>query len=297
MPDVKKQHYVPRFYLRSFTGQDGYLYAVKRESDGLGRMFKTKPEGICFERYLHEVEKRTSIDGERFIEKGSVEKALSKMEKDLADSYRALMDHLDAGGFSDSNEACTLLERLILLISLLIVRSPGYLKSSRNNAASFASELETQGFLTVADRKKLATEGFGGEFESIVELAIQDVALFKFCEGSPLYSLASLMLGMDCCFYVAPEGSEFITSSFPFFFGWADIQDDNPYCIYFPLSPRYGVLFNQRSERDCSGGISHIDSVVVDMLNRVLAYGSESWDFLIARDRGVLGNACGGEAG
>lgn len=43
MSDVKKQHYVPRFYLKSFTNQDGSLYAVKREPSGLGRIFQTKP--------------------------------------------------------------------------------------------------------------------------------------------------------------------------------------------------------------------------------------------------------------
>lgn len=77
MSDVKKQHYVPRFYLKSFTNQDGFLYAVKREPSGLGRKFQTKPEGICFEKYLHEVKRRTPIDRERFIEQGSAEKALS----------------------------------------------------------------------------------------------------------------------------------------------------------------------------------------------------------------------------
>lgn len=46
MSDVKKQHYVPRFYLKSFANQDGFLYAVKREPDGLGHIFKIKPEGI-----------------------------------------------------------------------------------------------------------------------------------------------------------------------------------------------------------------------------------------------------------
>lgn len=128
MSDVKKQHYVPRFYLKSFTNQDGFLYAVKREPSGLGRIFQTKPEGICFEKYLHEVKRRTLIDRERFIEQGSAEKALSKMENDLAYDYRLLIEHLDAGVFSDTDETCELLERLILLISLLLVRSPKYLK-------------------------------------------------------------------------------------------------------------------------------------------------------------------------
>lgn len=46
MSDVKKQHYVPRFYLKSFANPDGFLYAVKHEPDGLGHIFKTKPKAF-----------------------------------------------------------------------------------------------------------------------------------------------------------------------------------------------------------------------------------------------------------
>lgn len=288
MSDVKKQHYVPRFYLKSFTNQDGFLYAVKREPDGLGHIFKNKPEGICFERYLHEVKRRAPIHGERFIEQGSAEKALSKMENGLANSYRRLIKQLDAGGFSDTDETCELLERLILLISLLLVRTPKYLKRIRSNAATYAAELESGGFLTEDDRKEMDAEGFGGEFESIVELAIQDVALFKFCEGAPLYSLVSSMLKMDCSFFVAPEGSEFIASSLPVFPEWVDIQDSDPYSIYLPLSPRYGVVFKQKSEDDRLVSISHIDGAAVNVINHALMHSNDSWDFLIARDRECL---------
>lgn len=70
MSDVKKQHYVPRFYLKSFTNQDGFLYAVKREPSGLGRIFQTKPEGICFEKYLHEIKRRTQLMGSDLLNRG-----------------------------------------------------------------------------------------------------------------------------------------------------------------------------------------------------------------------------------
>lgn len=46
MPGVKNQHYVPRFYLRSFTDDTGHLYAVRRDASGLGTVFRAKPERI-----------------------------------------------------------------------------------------------------------------------------------------------------------------------------------------------------------------------------------------------------------
>lgn len=215
------------------------------------------------------------------------------MENDLAYDYRLLIEHLDAGGFSDTDETCELLERLMLLIALLLVRSPKYLKRVRSNAASYAAELEAEGFLTEVDRKEMDAEGFGEEFESIVELAIQDAALFKFCEGAPLYSLVSLMLRMDCGFFVAPEGSEFLTSSLPIFPEWSDIRESDPCSIYFPLSPRYGVAFKQKSENDRLVSISHIDGAAVDVVNRAIMRGNDSWDFLIARDYECLESLVG----
>lgn len=59
MPGVKNQHYVPRFYLRSFTDDSGYLSAVRRDASGLKPVFRTKPENVCAENYLYEVKRRT----------------------------------------------------------------------------------------------------------------------------------------------------------------------------------------------------------------------------------------------
>ena len=55
MPGVKNQHYVPRFYLRSFTDELGYLSAARRDAGGLKPVFRTKPENVCAENYLYEV--------------------------------------------------------------------------------------------------------------------------------------------------------------------------------------------------------------------------------------------------
>lgn len=35
MPGVKNQHYVPRFYLKSFTDEAGCLSAIRRDAGGL----------------------------------------------------------------------------------------------------------------------------------------------------------------------------------------------------------------------------------------------------------------------
>lgn len=49
MPGVKNQHYVPRFYLKSFTDDSGYLSVVRRDAGGLKPVFRTRPENVCAE--------------------------------------------------------------------------------------------------------------------------------------------------------------------------------------------------------------------------------------------------------
>lgn len=36
MTAVKQQHYLPQFYLRSFTDERGFLHVVRRSGDHLG---------------------------------------------------------------------------------------------------------------------------------------------------------------------------------------------------------------------------------------------------------------------
>lgn len=66
MSDVKKQHYVPQFYLRSFT-DDGFLYAAGRGTNGVGSVFKTRTDGVCAERYLYEIRSRVPKAEDAFV--------------------------------------------------------------------------------------------------------------------------------------------------------------------------------------------------------------------------------------
>lgn len=171
---------------------------------------------------------------------------------------------------------------------MLIVRNPVYLNAERDSADDFANQLKASGFLTGEDRTALKAEGFEGEFNSIVEFALQGVVLFNLTDDTPLHSLVSLMRGMDCCFCVAPDGPEFITSSYPVLAEWADRKDDDPYSIYFPLSPRYGALFKRKTDGERLVSISPIVSSMVDTLNDALINGNDAWDCLISRDRECL---------
>ncbi|VYU11224.1 Uncharacterised protein [Collinsella aerofaciens] len=259
MSDVKKQHYVPQFYLRSFT-DDGFLYAAGRGTNGVGSAFKTRTDGVCAERYLYEIRRRVPKAEDAFVKKGAAEHTLGKIENILASKYESLLGYLDVRKFPSRDVTCEILDHLICLMSMLIVRNPVYLNAERGSADDFANQLKASGFLTEEDRTALKAEGFEGEFNSIVEFVLQGIVLFNLTDSTPLLSLVSLMREMDCCFCVAPDGSEFITSSYPAFAEWADLKDADPYSIYFPLSPRYGAFFKRKSDSERLVSISPINS-------------------------------------
>ena len=228
MPGVKNQHYVPRFYLRSFTDDPGYLSVVRRDAGGLTRVFLSKPEYVCAENYLYEVRRRASGGEVGFIEKGVIEDALGKIENELAPNYRSLLSYLDSGKLPKGEECVELISRLAFLLAFFIVRNPKWLNEVRGNAGARSTELLSSGFFSDEDISQMVLAGYEEE-----------------CDKDP------------CGFY-------------------------------FPLSPRYAVVFEQRLEEERCVSISHLADFAVDSLNRMLMNGDGLWEFLIARDRSIL---------
>lgn len=142
MPGVKNQHYVPRFYLKSFTDDSGYLSVVRRDAGGLKPVFRTKPENVCAENYLYEVRRRGSQGDDGFIEKGVIEDKLGKTESKLAPAYQSLLNCLDRGELLKNKDGVDL---VIELVAFLIARNPMWLNEVRGAACNRSKELEATG--------------------------------------------------------------------------------------------------------------------------------------------------------
>ena len=244
--------------------------------------------GVCAERYLYEVKARAAGHEGAYIEKGSVEKNLGKIENRIAPVYRRILECLDGGCFPRGPVRAELISGMCCLIASFLVRNPGWLECVRGNASLRAEELLADGFLTDDDVKQMAEEGFVGEFEAFVELAYLDTALFKTDKGSPMQALIDPLLGMDCLFLVAPDSTEFVTASLPAFAAWVDVHDHDPAGVYFPLSPRYAVVLRCKADSEGPVSISHASKELVDSFNRCIMNGNGAWDVLIARARAVL---------
>ena len=137
------------------------------------------------------------------------------------------------------------------------------------------------------DIGQMSDEDSRGELEALVELGIMDAALFSTAEGAPMRTLVDLMFDKDCCFFKSPGETAFITASFPVYTAWASEADANPATIYFPLSPRFAVVFREGAGE----GLVCIEDASVELvasLNRILMNGNDAWEMLIASDRDVL---------
>lgn len=142
---------MPRFYLRSFTDDSGYLSVVRRDAGGLKPIFLTKPENVCAENYLYEFRRREALGEDGFVEKGTIEDALGRIENDLASAYRSLLSYLDSGKMPKGEACVELITQLAFLLAFLIVRNPRWLNEVRGNAGAHSVELLSSGFFSDED--------------------------------------------------------------------------------------------------------------------------------------------------
>ena len=116
---TRKQHWVPRFYLRHFADSSGQLHAYSRQK---GSFFRTNCENICSMRDLYEVEHAdaTGDATDRFYAQNLIEVKLSELESRIAPLYdrfleRQKEDQCEDEGYSDGKAAvCELAANIIV---------------------------------------------------------------------------------------------------------------------------------------------------------------------------------------
>jgi hypothetical protein len=72
--EPKRQHYVPRFYLKGFVGQKNRLFVINRPTE---RTFRTTPDNVAAENYFNRIE----VEG---MDPNQVEKVLAEFEGETA---------------------------------------------------------------------------------------------------------------------------------------------------------------------------------------------------------------------
>jgi hypothetical protein len=130
--EPKRHHYVPRFYLKGFTGEKDQLFAVNRPT---GKSFRTGPENVAGENYFNRIETGN-------MDPNELEKALAEFEGEMAPALKRIKEAKSLSKEEDRSH-------LVNLMAAIALRNP-----TRREAISqmhdqlarqhFAAQLGTQ---------------------------------------------------------------------------------------------------------------------------------------------------------
>ena len=240
---TKKQHYVPRFYLERFAdGQGGvYVYDFKQN-----KFYKSKPEDICCQNYLYEVEWTGSerVYG-KHMSPNHLENIFSRYENEFSKFLRK-MDRLCYPGQNPNALICSTEDKNILLhlVVNFFIRTPQIMEAlSVNEIPKGLEEVEWIGAL----REALDRMGMGG-WESVIKMAVKEAYLTEEYGEGPVFDLLNSIKNLNFTFYRAQAGC-FLTSDQPVLIGIDEhIPMGDKQCLYFALSPKVVVLFGDYAE-------------------------------------------------
>ena len=244
LPQAKAQHYIPKFYLKGFTDNQGALWVYERFKPL--RKSKPKYEAHRPDYYTH------AEDGER---DETAEDLLKTLESQVAPIIRRLanpqylLTPLNAGN-------------LIVFVALMFARVPSW----REHLDTLTGQFIKQNQLKLArDKEKFhklyagfeLTKGkpLGMDCEELRQYVLK--GQFQIEQKSTAFNLGSMfrsvlsisetLLGFGYEGLYAPEGKFFMTSDSPVYtlqpdgagqatigvgFGWPDVE------VYFPLNKR-----------------------------------------------------------
>lgn len=240
---TKKQHYVPRFYLERFADGQGSVYVYDFKQN---KFYKSKPEGICCQNCLYEVEWTGSerVYG-KYMSPNHLENIFSRYENEFS-SFLRKMDRLCHPGQNPNALICSTEDKntLLRLVVNFFIRTPQMMEAlSVNEIPKGLEEVEGIGALHEA----LDLMGMGG-WESFVKMAVEKAYLTEEYGEGPVFDLLNSIRNLNFTFYRAQEGC-FLTSDQPVSIGIdKHIPMGDKQCLYFALSPKVVVLFGDYEE-------------------------------------------------
>lgn len=259
---VKKQHFVPRFYLANFCDADGYLWT---HDSRLEKPRRTLPENTGFETniYSPEAEEGKRID--------YIEETLSVVESAAAPLIQKLLRCESIDGKEKADMA--------LFIACMFARSPAQLRQNANFFGSIAGRAAMIQLDRIAEEQK-DNEESEYIFEILKEKGALElqvdrrVGLMSFLQIEPI---ARIILKMTWSFEISRH-EEIITSDNPVFWVPSEKIPASPYgfgvghpqaVIPFPLSPSVMLRIDHGNPRPWA--ITFIDRQKAKLANRLRA--------------------------
>lgn len=283
---TRKQHWVPRFYLRHFADSSGQLHAYSRQK---GSFFRTNCENLCSMRDLYEVEHAdaTGDATDRFYAQNLIEVKLSELESRIAPLYdrfleRQKEDQCEDEGYSDGKAA------VCELAANIIVRHPISMRVDKKWSRETAEELLRNVHLTPYELGLLDWSDWRGDSQAVVELAAAATMLFSNDDIVPVNRIRKAFFEKSFSILRAPVGSGFVTTSMPMFIIGPEDDSYDFHLAYMPLSSEYAAVF---SDDPLFPPFARLGFSGVEFMNRLLLLNCEHWDVAISRGSGPLEHA------
>lgn len=283
---TRKQHWVPRFYLRHFADSSGQLHAYNKSN---GVFYRTKVENVCSKRDLYEVQ-YSDIEADsddKYYARNLIETKLSESESQISVSYSRLLQcckdaALEGDAFRRGRQA------VCKLASNLIVRHPATMLADRNRAREGSSMLLEDVVLTEEEKALLDWSGWNGDHKALAELSAVATMFFSEDGSIPVNRIRETFLEKHFSILEAPIGSGFVTTSMSMFIiGSEDDSYDFDFA-YMPLSSKYAALFTSDSSLE---PFYRLDLPHIELMNCLHLLNCEHWDVALSRENGPLEHA------
>ena len=274
---TKKQHYVPKFYLKNFVNPSKQLYYYQRETGEFGA---STPDYLCYIDYLYEPHQLASLsnDDPNKTLLNYIEKELSKFEDDIAPDYMRLLACCNRHEFAGKD-----FERgrkaICKLTANLLVRHPAFFQEELTYAPKLTKAYLAELGLTEPE------EGFFFNLDIVSEIAILKTLLIPGAEDVPYNRFRESLLNKRLIIIEAPLGSGFITSSLPLYYLRHNLEGYDFDVAYIPLSSKYTAMFTSNADV-CSFSMASIDEVTE--LNAALLLENDYWETAMAFSKSVL---------
>lgn len=206
-----KQHYVPRFLLKQFSGDDNHVFVLNRTNN---KIWRKSVDSICYENDIYD-EKWKGADKKlgKYVLDNKIEDRLADLETKASPLIKQIVVSIKSG---DGCVRFTEEEHGLIseFITTLYLRNPYTLKSIVDYYQGVENELDCEAMMYVVN--DLFNTAKWGDPKSLLAYSIKAVIFSKEMEGSPYNIEYKQISNLKYVFWYAKEGG-IITSSFPLY--------------------------------------------------------------------------------
>lgn len=281
---TKKQHYIPKFYLRQFAeGEHIYVY-----DKVIRKLYRRKIDEVCCEKHLYETKWSSSKHPDKkFLNYNKIEKDLSRRESEYSKLIKKI-NKICLSGENDNALICRKSEKeqLRSFVANITCRHPRYIKAVDEDVvnSNLSDDEEMQPYVEIINTFDL------GDPKAFLRMGAKIGVLSEDMEESPSNEVKKQLESMEFCFCVT-DNKEFIISDYPLFVAHKDEESDELDSLFIPLHPKVGILFfdhiSHNTYHSFRNRIFNLTDESVGKINEGMALGEQS-ERVMCKDENTL---------